>query len=210
MDIYWLGHSCFRIKGKQVTIVTDPYPPDLGYKADKLAADIVTVSHQHPSHSYIQGVEGTPRVVKGPGEYEIKGVLIMGTPTFHDAEKGARLGKNTIYLIEVDGLSLCHLGDIGHPLSAEQAEIIDNVDVLMLPVGGISTIDAAAAAKIIRQIDPKVVLPMHYKTPVVKRELAPVDSFLKEMGVEQVASQPKLTVTPNNLPDTTKVFLLDY
>jgi len=210
MDINWLGHSCFRIRGKQVVIITDPYPPDLGYSLGKPTANIVTVSHQHPSHSYVKGVGDEPRRVNGPGEYEISGVLIIGIPTFHDGAGGQNRGKNTVFLMEVDGVAICHLGDLGHVFTAEQVEEIDDVDVLLLPVGGVSTINAPMAAEVIRQIEPKVVVPMHYKTPVLKRELDPVEKFLKEMGTELVNPQPKLSFTPSNLPTSTQVFLLSY
>ncbi|TET67816.1 MAG: lactamase [Dehalococcoidia bacterium] len=210
MDINWLGHSCFRIRGRQAAVVTDPYPPDLGYSLGKPTADIVTVSHQHPSHSYVQGVGGEPKLVTRPGEYEISGVLIIGIPTFHDAEGGGKRGKNTVYLMEIDGMTICHLGDLGHVLTAEQVEEIDDVDVLLLPVGGVSTINAPMAAEVIRQIEPKVVVPMHYKTPALNRELGTVEKFLKEMGIERMNSQPKLSLTPSSLPISTQVFLLDY
>jgi len=205
-----LGHSCFRIKGSQAVIINDPFPPDFGYSLGKPNANIVTVSHQHPSHSYVQGISGEPRIVKGPGEYEISGVLIIGVATFHDAEGGQKRGRNTAYLMEVDGVSVCHLGDLGHVLSDEQIEEIGDVDVLLLPVGGISTIGAAMAAEVIRQIEPKAVVPMHYKTPSIDRELEPVTGFLKEMGMEQVDSCPKLSISKSNLPASTQVFLLDY
>jgi len=210
MEINWLGHSCFKIRGRQASIITDPYPPNLGYSLGKPMADIVTISHQHPSHNYHQGVAGEPRLITVPGEYEIKGVLIIGIATFHDAEGGQKRGKNTIYVMDVDGVAICHLGDLGHVLTAEQVEEIDDVDVLLLPVGGASTIDASMAAEVIRQLEPKVVVPMHYKTPVLNRELGPVEKFLKEMGIERLDSQPKLSLTPSSLPASTQVFLLDY
>jgi L-ascorbate metabolism protein UlaG (beta-lactamase superfamily) len=210
VDITWLGHSCFKIRSSQANIITDPFPPDLGYTLGKQTARIVTVSHQHPSHSYIQGIGDEFRLVTGPGEYEISNVLIIGVATFHDAEGGTTRGKNSVFLLEVDGVKICHLGDLGHVLTAEQVEEIDIVDVLMLPVGGVSTIDATLATEVLRQLEPKVVLPMHYKTPVIKRELDPVDLFFKEMGLEQVSSQPKLSVTKSNLPISTQVLLLDY
>ncbi len=210
MDITWLGHSCFRIKGKRVAVVTDPYSPDLGYSLGKPTANIVTVSHPHPGHSYTEGVGGEPRKVSGPGEYEIGGVLIMGIATFHDKEGGGKRGKNTVYLMEVDGVSICHLGDLGHVITAEQAEELDNVDVLLVPVGGRSTIDASAAVEVVRKLDPRVVVPMHYKTEGLKRDLDSVDKFLKEMGVEDIAPQPKLNLSRTNLPVSTQVFLLDY
>ena len=209
MDINWLGHSCFRIKGAHTTVITDPYSPNSGYSLGKQTARIITVSHQHPEHSYVSGIAGETRQVKGPGEYEIGGVMILGLPTFHDAEKGNTKGKNTIYLIEIDDITICHLGDLGHVLTAEQAEEIGNVDVLLVPVGGVSTINASKAAEVVRQLEPKIVIPMHYKTLLLKRELEPVDKFLTEMGVKEVTPQPKLSVTRANLPITSQVVLLN-
>lgn len=210
MEISWLGHSCFSIRGSHATIITDPYPPDLGYSLGKPTANIVTVSHQHATHSYLQGVGGGPKEVLGPGEYEISGILIVGMATFHDREGGNKRGKNTVYLMDVDEVSVCHLGDLGHVLTGEQVEEMENVDVLLLPVGGVSTIDAAIAAEIVRQLEPKIVIPMHYKTEALKRLLEPVSRFLKEMGVKEANSQPKLSCTKANLPLTTQVILLDY
>jgi L-ascorbate metabolism protein UlaG (beta-lactamase superfamily) len=210
MEISWLGYSCFRLKGSHATVITDPYSPDLGYSLGKPTAHIVTVSHQHTGHSYVQGIGGQPKLINGPGEYEVSGVLILGIATFHDGEGGKKRGKNTVYHIEIDEISICHLGDLGHVLTGEQVEDIDNVDVLLLPVGGVSTINAPVAAEVVRQLEPKAVIPMHYKTPALKRELEPVERFLKEIGAKDVAPQPKLTVSKSNLPDTTQVFLLDY
>lgn len=210
MDISWLGHSCFRIKGSSATIVTDPYSAGLGYSLGKPTARIVTVSHEHPGHCYVEGVGGQPKVVSRPGEYEISDVLIIGIATFHDREGGKKRGKNTVYLMEIDEVAVCHLGDLGHVLTNEQIEDIGNVDVLLLPVGGVSTLNAPMAAEVVRQLEPKVVIPMHYKTPALNRELEPVDRFLKEIGAKQVSSQPKLSVTKSNLPLTSQVFLLDY
>lgn len=208
MDITWLGHSCFRIKGNQAVIITDPFPPNLGYSLGKQTANIVTVSHPHPSHSYVQDIGGEPKLITGPGEYEISNVLIIGIATFHDAVKGQSRGKNTVYLMEIDGVAVCHLGDIGHVLSDEHVEEMGNVDVLLLPVGGVSTINAAMAAEVIRKLEPKAVIPMHYKTPALDRELDPVDNFLKEMGMGQVEPRPKLSLSRSNLPVSTQVFVL--
>jgi len=210
VDISWLGHSCFRIRGSNTIVITDPYPPGLGYSLGKPTARIVTVSHHHPGHCYVQGISGEPKVVTGPGEYEISGVLIIGIATFHDADGGRERGKNTIYLMEVDEISICHLGDLGHVLTAEQVEELDNVDVLLLPVGGVSTINAPMAAEVVRQLEPKAVVPMHYKTQALSWELEPVEKFLKEIGAKQVNSQPKLSFTKSSLPESTQVFLLDY
>ena len=210
MDITWLGHSCFRIKGSHATVITDPYSPGLGYSLGKPTARIVTVSHQHPGHSYTQGIGGEPRLVIRPGEHEISGVLIIGIATFHDEEKGKERGRNTVYLMEVDGVSICHLGDLGHVLTTGQVEELDNVDVLLLPVGGVSTINASAAAAVVRQLEPKVVVPMHYKTEALNRELESVERFLKEMGVKEATPQPKLSITKPSLPVSTQIVLLDY
>jgi L-ascorbate metabolism protein UlaG (beta-lactamase superfamily) len=212
MDINWLGHSCFRIKGSQSTVITDPYSPDLGYSLGKQSASIVTISHQHPGHSFISGIVDNPRVISGPGEYEVSNTLVIGLATFHDKEEGRQKGKNTVYVIELDELSVCHLGDLGHVLSADQVENIGNVDILLVPVGDVSTINATSAAEVVRQLEPRIVVPMHYKTPVLTRELEPVDRFLKEIGVKDPTSisRPKLTVTKNNLPAAMQVVLLDF
>jgi L-ascorbate metabolism protein UlaG (beta-lactamase superfamily) len=208
VDITWLGLSCFRIRGSQAVIITDPFPPDSGYTLGKQTVDIVTVSHPHPSHSYVQGIAGEHRLVQRPGEYEISGVLILGITTYHDAVKGQSRGKNTVFLMEVDGVAICHLGDIGHVPNDEQIETIGNVDILLLPVGAVSTINASMAAEVIRKLEPKVVIPMHYQTPATKRDLEPVDNFLKEMGLAQIEPKPKLTITKNTLPITTQVIVL--
>jgi len=210
MDITWLGHSCFRIRGSHATVITDPYSSSLGYSLGKPTAHIVTVSHQHPGHSYVQGISGEPRQIAGPGEYEIRGALVIGVATFHDTVGGRKRGRNTVYLMEIDEVSVCHLGDLGHVLTAAQVEEIDNVDVLLLPVGGVSTINAPMAAEVVRQLEPKVVVPMHYKTQAISRELEPVGRFLKEIGVKEITPQPKLSFTKSSLPASTQVFLLDY
>lgn len=210
MEIVWLGHSCFRIRGKEATIVTDPFDKTLGYPIKKPTASIVTVSHQHPQHSYLGGVTGNPRVISRPGEYEIANVFINGIATFHDAEMGEQRGKNTVYLIQIEEVSICHLGDLGHVPTAEQIEQMSDADILMVPVGGGATIGATAAVETISLLQPKLVIPMHFKTEVVKMELAPLEPFLKEMGVKEFVSQPKLSVTKSSLPIETSVVVLDY
>ncbi len=211
MEITWLGHSCFRIRGKEATVVTDPYDGSIGYSLGRLKANIVTLSHSHPGHSFASGVGGEPRIVHGPGEYEISGVSITGISTFHDADRGEKRGKNTVYLIEMEEVTLCHLGDLGHVPSSEQVEEMGDVDVLMVPVGGVSTIDAAAAAETVRLLEPRIVIPMHFKTEALRFELEPVDRFLREMGLKAgLAAQPKLSVTKPSLPDEAQVVVLDY
>ncbi len=210
MEIVWLGHSCFRIRGKEATIVTDPFDKTLGYPVRKPTASIVTVSHSHPQHSFVDGVAGNPRVVSRPGEYDIANVFINGIATYHDNEKGAVRGNNTVFFIEIDEVKVCHLGDLGHVPTTEQVEQMSGVDILMIPVGGVSTINAAAAAETIGLLEPKLVIPMHYKTEVVKMELEPLEHFIKVMGLKEVVSQPKLNVTKSSLPPETKVLVLDY
>ena len=195
MEITWLGHSCFRIKGSRTTVITDPYSSDLGYSLGKQTADIVTVSHQHPGHSNTRAINGSPKIFSRAGEYEISGVLLLGEPTFHDAEEGKKRGKNTVFLIHIDDVSICHLGDLGHVLNSKQVEDLDNINILMIPVGGVSTIAAAQAAQVVRLLEPKIVIPMHYKTPALKRELESADAFLKEMAVKDLSAQTKLMVT---------------
>ena len=209
VEITWLGHSCFKIKGKEVTLVTDPYNGSIGYSPAKLEADIITLSHHHPGHSYVAGIEGNPKVLQGPGEYEVSEVFVTGISTFHDSSEGKSHGKNTIYLIEMDEVRLCHLGDLGHVLLPHQVEELGTVQVLFIPVGGVSTIDARIAAEIVRLLNPKLVLPMHYQTEVVAW-LDPVDKFLKEMGLRGVAPQPKVSLTRSHLPSETQVAVLDY
>ena len=215
MEITYIGHAAFRIKGKTATVVTDPYAPDrVGLKfPNHITADIITVSHDHPDHNATGQIEGTAYIVNGPGEYEIKGVGIIGLSTFHDEEKGAQRGKNTIYRIEMDGLSVVHLGDLGHTLSAEEVDSLDGVDILMIPVGGFYTIDSAKAVAVISEIEPSIVLPMHYgrKELPVKAfgSLSTREVFLKEIGTEDVVPLFKLTVTKEKLPDQMQVVILE-
>ncbi len=209
MEITWLGHSCFKIKGKEVTLVTDPYDESIGYTWVKPSANIVTLSHHHAGHSYSAGVDGSPKVLSRPGEYEISNVFILGIPNFHDSEQGQTRGRNITYLIEMEDIILCHLGDLGHLPSPRQVEELSDTAVLFIPVGGISTIDAKRAAEIVRFLNPKVVIPMHYKTQEVTW-LGPLSEFVKEMGLKEVIPQPKLTIARSNLPLETKMVVLDY
>lgn len=210
MEIRWLGHSCFVIKGKEKTLITDPYCPELGYSLGEPQADIVTVSHLHPGHSYIEGVANNPQEIKGPGEYEIGGAFITGISTFHDNERGRTRGKNTIYVIELDSLTLCHLGDLGHPLSPQVVEEIGDVDILFLPVGEISTIPVDTAIATISQLTPHIVIPMHYKTDALVKNLEPVDKFLTKVGLQEVETKSKLSITRSSLPAGMHIVILDY
>lgn len=210
MEITWLGHSCFRLKGKQATVITDPVPPQTGYSFSRIGADVVCLSHQKPEEAGLERISGEPYVVCGPGEYEIHNVLIIGVPCYQDDAKGSIRGKNTAYALEIEELSICHLGSLGHLLTDEQIETIGNVDILLIPVGGNITINAAQAARLIRTIEPKIVIPMHYKTPAVDMEIDGVEKFLSETGSQGMAPLPKLNITKSNLPLSMQVYLLDY
>lgn len=210
MDIYWLGHSCFKIKGKNASVIIDPFDPEFtGLKLPKeMSADLLLVTHQHRDHNFISPVTGSPLIISGPGEYEKLGVSVIGIGAFHDKEKGAVKGVNTIYQITMDGISLVHLGDLGHVLTESQLNGIDATDILMIPVGGGPTIDIEDAAKVVAQLEPKIVIPMHFKTEGLKFELSGVAPFLKEMGAENTLPQPKLSLTRDKLPESTTVVVL--
>lgn len=210
MEIVWYGHACFRLKDKGVTIVTDPYDPTIGYALPRIRADVVTVSHDHADHNYAQGITGDPKIIDGPGEYEIRGVFITGIPTFHDGKKGSRRGRNTAFLFELDDLTICHLGDLGHVLTQAQIEVLSDMDVLLIPVGGVSTINAAQAAEMVSLLEPRIVVPMHYKTEALSIKLNRVTKFLKAMGLKKLAPQKGLRVTKSTLPGETQVVVLDY
>jgi L-ascorbate metabolism protein UlaG (beta-lactamase superfamily) len=210
MEITWLGHSCFLIKGKERTILTDPCHPDLGYRLGEPKADIVTLSHFHPGHSYIEGVANEPKQIKSPGEYEIGGTFITGVASFHDDKKGEVRGKNTIYIIEIDDITLCHLGDLGHPLDSHLIEEIGDIGILFLPVGEVSTIPIDTAVEIVRQLEPPIVIPMHYKTEAFTGNLSPVNKFLDKMRIKWIESKPKLLVSSSSLPSSTQTVVLNY
>jgi len=210
MDITWLGHSCFLIKGKDKAIITDPYHPDFGYRLGEPAADIVTVSHFHAGHNYIAGVTNEPNRIQSPGEYEIGGTFVTGVATFHDDRKGSLRGRNTIYIVEMDGITLCHLGDLGHPLNPSLIEEIGDIDILFLPVGEVSTMSIDTAAEIVRQLEPHIVIPMHYRTEAFTGDLSPVDKFLDKMRIRDLEARPKLSITSSSLPSSTQTILLNY
>lgn len=211
MDIYWFGQACFKLKGKNATVVIDPYDGEFtGLKLPKdLDGDIVLISHEHKDHSNAAGVMGEPKIFTRPGEYESKGVIISGISSDHDSEEGTKRGKNTIYYLLMDGLNIVHMGDFGQTkLSEEQVQSIAETDVLLIPVGGVYTIDGKGAAEVISQLEPKIIIPMHYKTPGLKFELEGVEGFLKEMGAENVLAQPKLSITKEKLPEEPMVVVL--
>ena len=208
MEINWLGHSCFRLKGSRATVITDPYSQDIGYSLGKVTANVVTVSHQHPGHSDVSQIGGEPKAVTGPGEYEISGVLIIGMPSYHDENRGEKRGKNTIYLMEFDEITICHLGDLGHSLSTNQAEELDNVDILLLPVGGFYTIDAKVATEVCNQLKPRVIIPMHYKTEKGLAGISGVEGFLSGKASVSRPDSSQAEFKPGELPATVQIIVL--
>lgn len=210
MDITWLGHSCFLIRGKDKSIITDPCHPDLGYQLGEPEADILTVSHFHRGHCYVEGVANDPRQITSPGEYEIGGTFVTGIASFHDDKKGEIRGKNTIYVIEMDGITLCHLGDLGHHLDSRLIEEIGDIGILFLPVGEVSTISIDTTMEIIRQLEPPIIIPMHYKTEVFTGDLSPVNKFLDTMRIKDLEAKPKLSITASSLPGSTQTVVLSH
>jgi L-ascorbate metabolism protein UlaG (beta-lactamase superfamily) len=210
MQITWYGHSCFRLRGRNGTVVTDPYGDDIGYSLPRVRADIVTVSHDHPDHATVKAVKGKPKVIDGPGEYEIKGIFVIGIPTYYDDTRTQPGIRNTVYVVEMEGITVCHLGDLRRVPTQSQVEELSEVDVLLIPVGGGSTLGAAKASDVISLLEPRIVIPMHYHTKSVSGlKLQPVDLFLKEMGVKDAVPQEGLKVTKSGLPTETQVVVMD-
>lgn len=215
MNILWKGQACFQItaqpsKNSQVRFVIDPYSEEIGLKLPKMEADIVLVSHSHYDHNNVKAISGSPFIISGPGEYEVKDILVQGIHSWHDEKQGAERGPNTIYTIEAEEMRLCHLGDFGQKeLSPEQLEKIGQVDILMIPVGGVYTIDVKGALKAMSQIEPKVTLPMHYALPKLKIKLEGPDKFLKAVGVKSLSPESKLSIKKKDLlQDEAKIVLL--
>jgi L-ascorbate metabolism protein UlaG (beta-lactamase superfamily) len=216
MQIINLGHACFKIQTKtskgDITIVTDPYDKKIGFKMPKTTADIVTISHNHYDHSNAGEVNGDPFVVNGPGEYEVKGIFVYGIPSFHDKQDGRERGNNTINVIKLmeEDISIAHLGDLGHVLGNKELEHLEKIDILLIPVGGKYTISTKEAIEVINQIEPRIVIPMHYKIPGLKIDgLSGVDVFCKEMGVNGDKTN-KLKISKKDLPqEETRVVVLE-
>lgn len=208
MDIWWYGHACFRLKSREGTVLTDPYPGSLGLKPPRIDPDVVTVSHAHPNHSDLSGLKAGYTLIQEPGEYEVSQIFITGIWTYHDEVKGAERGRNTVYLLEMDDLRVCHLGDLGHMPSDEMVEELGDVDVLLIPVGAHATIGAAVASEVVSMLEPRLVIPMHYALPNSKARLDPVDKFLKEMALRPTGTEDALKVSRSSLPVETQVALL--
>lgn len=203
MYITWLGHSAFKLQDKissdGVTLVMDPYGEETGLKMPKIEADIVTISHGHNDHNNLASIKGTPFVVNCAGEYEVKNVAIEGVEVPHDDKDGKERGKVIAYRIDMDDISIAHLADLGTTLTPKQLETLGDVDVLLVPVGGKFTIDAKKAVEVVSQVEPRIVIPMHYAVPGLKYDLDPVEKFIKELGVKP-RMEEKLKISKKDLP----------
>jgi L-ascorbate metabolism protein UlaG (beta-lactamase superfamily) len=208
MEIYWLGHGCFRLKGRDATVITDPTAPTTGYKIGKLPANIVTISRDQPENSYLQAIQGEPKVLTGPGEYEIAGVLITGVRT--EREPAGGKNRNVAFVMDIDDVRICHLGNIAEVPNSDDAEALSSADVLLIPVGGGSVFNAQKAAETVSLLEPKMVIPMIYQTDAATAQLDPVDKFLKEMGIEAKPAESRVSVTKSNVPANTTIALLNY
>jgi L-ascorbate metabolism protein UlaG (beta-lactamase superfamily) len=210
MIISWFGHSCFRIiSSTGITILTDPYDESIGYKMPKVKPDVVLISHEHTDHNNIVAISGIYAVIRGPGKHSASGAEFQGVTTYHDEQSGAIRGENTAFCFQVDGVRICHLGDLGHVLTERNVQEIGQVDVLFVPVGGIYTIDARGADRVVRQLHPRIAIPMHYQTAVLGFELDSVAKFLEGRAFQ--GPLKSLNIAAADLPDIeTKVVLLDY
>jgi L-ascorbate metabolism protein UlaG (beta-lactamase superfamily) len=215
MKIKWLAHAAFLITADSGTrIITDPYESNERYRHGdiKETADIVTVSHGHGDHSNVAAVKGNPQVLN---KAEVKGIKdksikIKAFMTAHDDAGGSKRGPNIIFCFDVDGVNVCHCGDLGHVLTEAQVKAIGKVDVLIVPVGGFFTIDAAAATKVCEQLKPKIILPMHYKTEKIGLPIGGVDDFLKDKSNVTRADGSEIEVKAGKLPASARIVVLKY
>lgn len=213
MEIKYLGHASFRLKGKDSKVVMDPFDSDMvGIKFPSVDADIVTISHSHKDHSRADLVKDVKMVIDSPGEYEVMQTSFIGLSSYHDDKKGEQRGENTIFVVEIDELRIAHLGDLGHGLSEKQVEAIGDVDVLMVPVGGVYTINSKVAIEVVHSIEPIITIPMHYRTDKHNKDtfekLETVEEFLANVGLS-VEKDSKLVVRKDTLADLQKVVLLE-
>ncbi len=212
MDITYLGHASFRIKGGKKYLVTDPYE-GVGFSFPKnIKADLVTISHHHDDHAFVEGVKGEPFVIDAPGEYEVEGIDVIAFSTYHDDEKGKERGKNLVIQFTIEDFQVLHCGDLGHDLSSSIVDELAEIDVMMVPVGGVYSLDPKGAKKIINTIAPKIVIPMHYKTDDHDQEtfgeMKTVEEFLESADLEY-EKQEELSLSRSDLPEDTKVVVLE-
>jgi L-ascorbate metabolism protein UlaG (beta-lactamase superfamily) len=216
MKIKWYGHASFLITADSGTkIITDPYEPGgydgaLSYGSPPDEADIALVSHDHPDHNYVQGLKGSPEVVKGSGSHTVSGIVFKGITTYHDTSGGKDRGESTIFCFTVDGIKLCHLGDLGHTLNTKDIEQIGEVDVLMIPVGGYFTIDAEVATAVMNSLKPRLVIPMHFKTEKCDFPITTVDDFVRAKDKVTILSTSEIELSQGALPDSTEIWVLAF
>jgi L-ascorbate metabolism protein UlaG (beta-lactamase superfamily) len=206
-EFRWFGHNCFRIRGKDAVVMTDPVGKGTGYALAKQTADIVTVSSRQPEHANLTAVKSEYEAIDGPGEYEIRDIFVTGIRTHLDEERGKLRGHNTSFLIEMDGMVICHLGDLGHTLTEEHAEAMTDVDILLVPAGS-KNLDPARAAEIASQLSPKVVIPMQYATASGDRDLGALEPFCRNLGVAVPEPEDKLTIKSSDLGDAMRLVVL--
>jgi L-ascorbate metabolism protein UlaG (beta-lactamase superfamily) len=210
MEITWLGHSCFLIKSsKGIQLLTDPFDSTLGYDVYTGSPDIVTISHQHFDHNYCKNLLDNYKIIDKIGMFYECDVPIMGVPSYHDKDKGAKRGDNIIFTFKIDGYNLCHLGDLGHTLSDDDIDALGDVDVLFVPVGGNYTIDGKEASEVTTKIKPKIVIPMHYKTSRVSFPLDGVEAFLLHMKNGSKIGSNTLVIN-DKIKEVLSVKILNY
>lgn len=211
MKIKWFGHSCFLITSDNGTkIVTDPFDNTVGYKIPEIETDIVSTSHDHFDHNNVNIFGGSPVLVKGSGKINIKGIEITGVDTFHDDDFGKKRGLNTVFKFGVDGLNVCHLGDLGHILTDVQLKELGEVDILLTPVGGVYTVDHVGAKAVVDILKPKVTIPMHYKTEDLAFPLSGVEEFLALVGEYKKIDGCEVEINKENIKDFPEVVVLNY
>lgn len=219
MKIQWLGHSCFLITAASgATLLTDPYdaahyPDTLLYRPldepPVLSPDVVTISHGHADHGNVEALSGTPEIVRTPRPHQAAGFNIRGVEAFHDAEHGALRGDIIMFLIEADGMTVCHLGDLGHELTSEQAGAIGSPDVLLIPVGGNFTIDAAAATRVWQQLTPAITIPMHYRNDKCLFKIDGYEKFTAGKPAVETPAASEIELVKENLPSSPKIIVLE-
>jgi L-ascorbate metabolism protein UlaG (beta-lactamase superfamily) len=211
VKIKWLGHSCFLITSSTgVRILTDPFDETVGYKVPEAEADIVTTSHDHFDHNYVKAVKGEYVHINTSGRHNVKGIDILGVDTFHDEAGGSKRGGNVVFTYLVDGMKICHLGDLGHILTEEQLNQIGRVDVLLLPVGGTFTIDYREASELAGKMNPRLIIPMHFKTPVMKFDIDGVDKFVAGKDSVESIDENELEITPESFNTLARIVVLNY
>jgi L-ascorbate metabolism protein UlaG (beta-lactamase superfamily) len=207
-EIRWFGHNCFRIRSREAIVMMDPVGKKTGYAPSKQTADIVTVSHDDPENKNLQMVKPEYALIDGPGEYELHGVFITGARTYHDKVKGAERGYNTVFELDIDGLRIVHLSDLGHQLDDTIVEALSGVDIIFAPAGGGPMLSPAEVAEVVGNLSPKMVIPMQYRTAKGDKTLEEVEGFSRQLGIAMPAPVEKLTVKPSDLTDQMQLVLL--